>query len=152
MLFKNILVPFDGSDASERAARYAIQLSTLQKASITFIHIIDDIKQGGVIGLRARYGDIGLVEAYKKTRRQEAEEWIKPLEKEATDNGTKTAIKIVDEEGSSKIGIITEYIEKNNIDLIVTGSRGHTRFKKLQLGGIASAIISHSNCPVLVIR
>ena len=113
---------------------------------------MDNIKQGGVIGLRARYGDTNLVEGYKRARKQEAEKWILPIEKIAADQGIIAKMEIVDDERNSKIETIVQFIEKNNIDLVVTGSRGLSQFKRMLVGSVASGIITHSKCPVLVIR
>jgi nucleotide-binding universal stress UspA family protein len=151
MLFNNILLAFDSSNPSKKAAEYAINLAALENSTLTFIHVIDDIKQGGAIGLRARYGDVDLVNGFKRARRQHAEEWVKPLQKMANDKGIKTNVAILEEEGGSKLEIITQYVIENNIDLVVMGSRGLSRFRQL-LGSIALGLISYSKCPVLVIR
>jgi len=151
-MFKNILVTFDGSKPSSKASEYAIYLSKLENASLIFLHVLDNIKQGGVIGLRARYGDTNLIEGYKRARKQEAEKWIHPIQKIASDQGIMTKIEIVDDERNSKIETIVQFIEKNNIDLVVTGSRGLSQFKRMLVGSVASGIITHSKCPVLVIR
>jgi nucleotide-binding universal stress UspA family protein len=152
MLFNNILLASDGSDASNRAAEYAIYLAGLENATLTFIHVIDNIKQGGAIGLRARYGDMKLVEGFKRARRQDAEEWVKPIQEKANSKGIKTRVAILDDEGTSKAELIIQYIKDNNIDLVISGSRGLSKFKQLLLGSIATQLISYSTCPVLVIR
>jgi nucleotide-binding universal stress UspA family protein len=152
MLFKNILLAFDGSNASSKAAEYAIYLCKLEGAPLTFLHILDNIKQGGVIGLRARYGDTNLIDGYKRARRQDAEKWIKPIQETATTEGIKSTIAILDDEKNSKVETIVQFIEKNNIDLVIMGSRGLSKFKQMLVGSIAAGIISHSKCPVLVIR
>jgi len=152
MHFNNILMPFDGSDTSKKAAEYAIHIASLEKATLTFLHVLANIKQGGVIGLRARYGDMDLVEGFKRARKLDAEEWIKPIQKEADDNGIKTIVRILDDEGSSHLQLIIDYIKENNVDLVVLGSRGLSKFKQLLLGSTATGLSSHSTCPVLIIR
>ena len=47
---KRILVATDGSDSSIRAANFAIHLCKLEKADLVILHVLPDIKQGGVIG------------------------------------------------------------------------------------------------------
>lgn len=152
MLFKNILLAFDGSESSSRASDYAIYLAHLENATLTFIHVIDNIKQGGAIGLRARYGDVRLVKGFKKARKQDAEKWIKPIQDKANEKGIKTQLVIVDDESSSKVELITQYIRDNQIDLVIMGSRGLSKFKQLLLGSIATQLISYSTCPIMVIR
>jgi nucleotide-binding universal stress UspA family protein len=48
--------------------------------------------------------------------------------------------------------VILEYGEKNNIDLIVVGTRGRSGFKKLLLGSIASSVMTYAHCPVMVVK
>lgn len=152
MLFNNILLTFDGSEGSIKAADYAIGLCALEKATLIFIHVLDNLKQGGVIGLRARYGDVDLVEGYMKSRRKNIEELIKPIEKRANDQGIKTNLVILNEEDLSKLEVIINFIESNNIDLVLVGSRGYSKYKQLFTSSLASELISHSKCPILVIR
>ncbi len=151
MHFRKILLAFDISDGSIRAAEYAIHISELEKAYLVFVHVIEDIKQGGVIGLRARYGDVDLVNAYLNVRKDKAREFIQPLQKKANDKGIESHIEILEERENSKIGVITKYIEENNIDLVVVGSRGLSKFQQL-IGSFASEITRNSKCPVMVTR
>jgi nucleotide-binding universal stress UspA family protein len=146
------MLAFDGSEASTKASDYAIYLSKLENATLTFVHVLDNIKQGGVIGLRARYGDVKIVEAYKNSRKKAIEKRILPLQKKASDQGIKTNISIIEDEHNSKIETIVKFIEINNIDLVVTGSRGLSQFKQMLLGSVAYGVTSHSTCPVLIIR
>ncbi|HET7643180.1 MAG TPA: universal stress protein [Nitrososphaeraceae archaeon] len=151
-MFKKILFAFDGSNASTKAVKYAIHLALLENSDLIFIHVIENIKQGGVIGLRAKYGDMKLVNAYTKTRIKNAQEWIKPIEKSAKDKGIKTRVEILEDDSNSLIGFLITFAEKNKVDLIVIGTRGISKFKRLLMGSVASGIVHHSKCPVLLIK
>jgi nucleotide-binding universal stress UspA family protein len=52
----------------------------------------------------------------------------------------------------SVLSTMLEYIEEQNIDLIVVGTRGRSGVKKMLLGSIASGLVTYSPCPVLVIK
>ena len=52
----------------------------------------------------------------------------------------------------SVVEAIISYSEKENIDLIVTGSRGRSAFKKLILGSTASGIMNYAHCPVMITK
>jgi len=52
----------------------------------------------------------------------------------------------------SIVGAIVEYAERENIDLLVIGSRGLTGFKKLLVGSVASGVVTYAHCPVLVVK
>jgi nucleotide-binding universal stress UspA family protein len=76
-VIKKILVPIDGSDLSFKAAAYAIHLAKLDNSNVTVLHVIEDIKQGGAIGLQAKYGKVSIVEAFRNVRRESSQQWIK---------------------------------------------------------------------------
>ncbi|MGI0033986.1 MAG: universal stress protein [Nitrososphaeraceae archaeon] len=148
---KKILVPIDGSETSFKAANYAVNLAKMADAELVPINIIEDVKQGGAIGLQAKYGNVSIVEAYKKTRKQTAEEWLRKIENTAEKLGVKAKSAILDSEGKNGKKLIIEYARKNGIDLIVIGSKGSSRFKGLWVGGFANSILHQATIPVLVV-
>ncbi|MGZ5490316.1 MAG: universal stress protein [Nitrososphaeraceae archaeon] len=54
--------------------------------------------------------------------------------------------------GIAVYGEIIQYAEKENIDLIVIGTRGRSGVKKLLLGSTASGVVTYADCPVLVTK
>jgi nucleotide-binding universal stress UspA family protein len=149
---KRILVATDGSASSIRAANLAIHLCKLEKAELVILHVLPDIKQGGVIGLRAKYGDLKMVSAFLRAKTQAANRWMQPIQKDAEKCGVNSKIEILENEGTSIVGIISKYAKKNQIDLIAVGTRGLSKFKRLLVGSVTSAISSHSHCPVLLVK
>jgi nucleotide-binding universal stress UspA family protein len=149
---KKILVPVDGSSASVKALQYAIHLAELEArdAELIALHVLEDIKQGGAIGLQAKYGNVRLVEGFKKARREAALEWLKQIEEAAKKKGIRFKSEILD--GDSKVETIIDYANENSVDLIVIGSRGLTGLKRLLLGSVANAVVSNAPCPVMVVR
>jgi nucleotide-binding universal stress UspA family protein len=49
-------------------------------------------------------------------------------------------------------GTIAEYAESHDIDLIILGTRGRSRFKKLLLGSVASGVVNYAPCPVMIVK
>jgi nucleotide-binding universal stress UspA family protein len=147
-----ILVPIDGSPTSIKAANYAIYLAKTANAELALVNIIEDVKQGGAIGLQAKYGNVSLVEAFKKVRTESAQEWLNQIENAAKKKGVKVKSEILDAaDGQSEAKVITEYTKKNDIELIIIGSKGRSGFKGLWIGGFTNSVIHHSTCPVLVV-
>jgi nucleotide-binding universal stress UspA family protein len=59
---------------------------------------------------------------------------------------------IIYAQGKSVVKAITDYANKNDIDIIVIGSRQMSR-KYLVVGGsVANGVIKNSKCPVIVMR
>ena len=47
---------------------------------------------------------------------------------------------------------IIDYAERENVDLIVVGTKGRTGFKKMLLGSVASDVVTYAYCLVLVVK
>jgi hypothetical protein len=63
-------------------------------AELVPINIIEDVKQGGPIGLQGKYGNMRIVQAFKNTRKKTAEEWLRKIENEAEKLGVKAECNI----------------------------------------------------------
>jgi nucleotide-binding universal stress UspA family protein len=153
VVIKKILVPVDGSDLSFRASEYAIHLAKADNAEITALNVIEDIKQGGAIGLQAKYGNVSLVDAFRNVRKDLAEQWMNKISQEAKSHGVTFKSEIVDDEdATSEAGVITEYAQRNNFDLIVIGSKGRSKLGRILTGGVTNAVVNSAKTPVLVVR
>jgi nucleotide-binding universal stress UspA family protein len=99
---ERILVPIDRTPLSIKASYYAIHLAEVEKAKeLIVMHVVEDVKQGGAIGLRARYGDIKMVEGFRRAKEQSAKELIKPIEEQAKKAGFEMKTEIIAAQGQS---------------------------------------------------
>ena len=150
---KKILVPVDGSDLSFKAVDYAIHLAKADNAEITALNVVEDIKQGGAIGLQAKYGNVSLVDAFRKVRKDSAEQWMNKISQEAKSEGVTFKSEIIDDEdATSEAGVITGYAQQHKVDLIVIGSKGRSKLERLLTGGVTNAVVNSANTPVLVVK
>jgi nucleotide-binding universal stress UspA family protein len=149
---RKILVPVDGSSESVKALQYAAHLAELEanNAELILVHVVEDVKQGGAIGLQAKYGNVRLVEGFKRARREAALKWLRQIEEAARKRGIRIKSEVL--EGDPKAEVIIDYASENAVDLIVLGSRGLTGFKRLLIGSVANAIVGNAPCPVMVVR
>lgn len=146
-----LLVPIDGSENAYRAASYAINIATKYGAELLVIHVV---QLDPNLAAFAVYG-ISLTEDVAKMReaaRKEVAPWFDRVRKEADASQVKMRSDVLAEYPLTLVGEILDYAEKNNVDLIVIGSRGRTGFKKLLLGSVASSVVTYAPCPVLVIK
>jgi nucleotide-binding universal stress UspA family protein len=148
---RKIMVAVDGSPSSEKAVMHAIELAKKTNAELSLVHVIEDIKMGGVIGARAKYGDVKLIEGYNRVRKESATQWMRSLEERMKEK-VKVSSDILYDTGKSITGMIVEHAEKNDVDLIVVGTRGLSSFRRLLIGSVARGVSNHAPCPVLIVR
>jgi nucleotide-binding universal stress UspA family protein len=90
-------------------------------------------------------------------KRQAEANFVKIIEKiqeNTTNNIKKNILKIkTDIIASIRVAdAIVSYAKDKHIDLIVTGTRGRDKLKSALLGSIASDVITHAHCPVLIAK
>jgi len=139
---KKILVPLDGSDSSFRAAEYAVKLAKMSGAEITCLHVVVSLPY-------AEYGKAGLAtQHYIEGVRKEAETWYERVRHMGDVKVSGETILDV----ASSVESIVSYASENRIDLIVIGTKGRTGLKRFLIGSVASGVVTHAGCPVLVVR
>ena len=152
MIFKRILVAIDGSPQSMRAADYAIKIAQKYESELIALHVMYS-KIGFAYYKETATGIITpnsineLIDQAKK----EAEKWFEDIRQNSADTNiifkseaVITAISVVE--------AIISFSENKDIDLIITGSRGRSAFKKLFLGSTATGIMTYSHCPVMIVK
>lgn len=53
---------------------------------------------------------------------------------------------------NSVVKEIVEYAEKQDVDLIVIGTRGMSGLKRILFGSTSSGVVTYAHCPVLVVK
>lgn len=142
---KRILVPLDGSESSFRAAKYAIKVAKMANADIFFMHAVvnppyGDPRSGGM-----------MISAYIKEATELAELWYINAGNMASEQGVKFTPETVLDVASAADSIVN-YADGKKADLIVIGTKGKTGLKRLLLGSVASGVVTHASCPVLITR
>lgn len=138
-------MPIDGSDSSFQAAKLAIKLAKMAKAEIVFLHAVvnppyvDYKTPGDII--------VGYIEEAKR----HAEMWFADLGKLADKSEVRFSSETILDIASASDSIVN-YAETKKVDLIVMGTRGKTGLKRFLLGSVASGVVAHAKCSVLVVR
>src|SRR6266478_7789452 len=156
-LFKKILVALDGSESSQRAAQAALELAEKLKSDLIVLHAITPPTSyylstiASPTGMSLPAPSQHEIDAYYAYARKVALGIVGETESKAKKQGIHVKTEIP-EAVSSIVETIINNAAKENVDLIVVGTRGLGGFKKLLLGSVSSGIVSHANCPVLVVR
>ncbi|MFA6849442.1 MAG: universal stress protein [Selenomonadaceae bacterium] len=138
-MIKNILVPVDGSDGSDRAIEQAILLGQACEAKINFLYVAN-INQ---LAINACLSD-AILEAVTK-----AGNVILDRAMQKVPEGV--ACEAFSETGSPAV-IILDFAADNDSNLIVMGSRGLGVVKGVLLGSVSQYIVEQAKCPVLVVK
>lgn len=146
--FKNILVPLDGSEYSIKALEYASIMAKGFNSKLIALYILPSSIRYNLFLNKENSKINSPFNQIIQVSYIEAHKWLK-------DMTNKINIEIVTEviiADESIVSEIIEFAERENIDLIIMGTRGRTGFKKLLLGSVASGVVNFAHCPVLVIR
>jgi len=142
-MFKKILVAYDGSDHAMRALDVAIDLAKKYEAKLDIVEVVDTAALLGM-GVAPIPGEV-IQQVYSKANND-----INQAKSRAQSQGVKDVEGVV-LEGDPATAIL-EYAGKNGVDLIVTGSRGLSTFKRLILGSVSTKLVQEAKVPVLVIK
>ena len=156
-VFKKILVALDGSETSSKAAKVAIGLAEKLKSELVVLHAITPPTSyygstyGTVAGTSPPPISQKEIDSYYAFARRAALGIVGDTVDQAKERGL--SVKAELPEGvSSVVETIINHADKEHADLIVVGTRGLGGFKKMLLGSVSSGLVSHANCPVLVVR
>lgn len=144
--FLKIMVAIDGSEHSLNAAEYALGVAIsfgakLCAVTVTYVPESYHVKQEDV-----------LAESREKSDSvNDAKTWFKKFNQDAKENNIQLKTELINSHRPVDY-VLLEYAEKENIDLIVVGTRGMSGFKKILLGSIASGVVTYAHCPVLVVK
>jgi nucleotide-binding universal stress UspA family protein len=146
-MFNNILLATDGSAASAKAARVAVQLARTHGARLTALYVVDPYPYLGV----GEANPLGF-QAYMSAALQHASQAHVDVVTLAGKEAPKVEVNIrVAEDVGASTGILAAAHELG-ADLIVVGSHGRTGISRLMLGSVAGRVVGESQVPVLVVR
>lgn len=141
-MFKQILVPVDGSNTSNVALHKALTLAKEQSAKVRLLTIYEPIKHStseGIIDLTA-------------AMHMEGEAILREAEKATADSGVEITTTLVNA-GTRRIATaIVEEGEAWGADLIFIGTHGRGGFEHLVLGSVAEGVVRRAMVPVLLTR
>lgn len=142
-MISHIMVPYDKSEAANRAFEYALDLAKKYNSSISIISCVS------IQVPTDPYFGTAYIETTKLLR-EDAVNSISKLEPRLREANIRYKTDVL--ETISITDSLTTYAESHNVDLIIIGSRGLGGFKKLLLGSVASGVSQHSKCPVLIVK
>lgn len=142
---KNILVPTDFSNYSDKALKKAVDIALEHKSKIYVLHVVDEIMQCAVDYCL----DISLVKQIEKQSLKFAEEKLQKIVKALA--APKDIKVIADIKMGDTYETILKEQQNKRIDMIVIASRGKKGLIH-HLGSIADKVMRGAKCPVLLVK
>ena len=149
---KKILMAVDKSGYKDKVISFGITMAKALGADLIAIHVIDKYSLGIAGELLGYYrgGKSGTYRAYEDLLKEQAEKLLAEAEILGKKEGIKVDTEVI--HASSVTEEIIDYAKRKNIDLIVIGTKGMTGPAKFLMGGVASNVVAHAQCPVLAVR
>jgi nucleotide-binding universal stress UspA family protein len=142
--FSKILVAVDGSQASMDAADQAIEMARKYNSELIALHVI--LSDTTIFGTNPPQH----IDEIKQQAQQYLDKTKQKLPNQHDNNNIQMRTELIS--SATAVGGIVGFAEKENIDLIVVGTRGRSGFKKLLLGSVASGVVNYAHCPVMVVK
>lgn len=145
-MYKNILLPLDGSPLSEKAIPYAAEMARKFEAKIHLLRCMM-LPEATVVGM-----DVTLPQQYADFQGIEKEHIEKYLERLAQTPELKGLVEHVKVPFGAPGEAILEYCDVEQCDLIVMSSHGRSGFSRFVYGSVAEKVMHHATCPILIIK
>ena len=136
-MFKTIVLALDGSDGAKQAIPVAAELAEKEKANIVIAHVTEY--------LAAKGGELPHIDE-DQIRAEIAQE-----AKELSDRGIETKVEMAEVVAGGPAHAIVDIADRNDGDLIVTGTRGHGSVAGLMLGSVAHRLLHIAKRPTLAV-
>lgn len=141
-LYDRILVPTDGSAATERAVREAVDLAAAHDATIHALYVVNTASFASIPTESSVEGVSDMLE-------REGDAALEAVEEAAVERGV--PVERVQLDGSPAREIV-RYAERSDCDLVVMGTHGRGGIDRLLLGSVAERVVRSSTVPVLTVR
>jgi nucleotide-binding universal stress UspA family protein len=138
-----ILLATDGSAEAQLAARTAADLAQRTDSELHVTTV------GAGVPISATTSPAHFEDVLREKRRQ-AQEVLEQQVKSIEESGA--AVNEMHLREGRAAEEIVELAEEIGAGLIVMGSRGHSRLRRVLLGSVSDAVVRHAHCPVTIVR
>lgn len=144
---KNILVPTDFTEDSDRALKEAIDIAASSGGRVYLLHV--DPYTSAIVGGETYAAIWEVMDVVEKSDEQKARQrMMEEIKKVAS----QTEVEIeIDERHGVTFEQILAYMEEKRIDLVVIEPHARKGMVKSLLGGVTDKLLKEAACPMLVL-
>jgi nucleotide-binding universal stress UspA family protein len=136
-----LLIPVDGSENSERASNFALELSNKLGTSVVFLHVME-------IPISA-YKYRRIAESVLELLEESGRKVLANCEEEARKKGVSCEVVLSNGDPSDQILITAR---KRKCDCIIMGKRGLGRIERMLMGSVSDQVTRLSDIPVIIVK
>jgi nucleotide-binding universal stress UspA family protein len=143
-MYDTILVPTDGSEGAEAAARHGLNVATTFDSQVHLLSVVNERPPGSALATLD-----SSIEDQRTVFEQQATEAVERLEELVSDSSVTyhTAV-----EYGIPHEAIQSYVAEHDIELVSMGTHGRTGLDRLLLGSVTERVVRTSDVPVLTTR
>ena len=150
-MFRRILVPIDGSRASNLGLAEAIKLAKDSDATLCLLHVVDELVVTQHLD-GTTYVPASHVDGFMDALRQSGRKLLAKAERQMERSGVKWQAVLAETLGHRVAELIIQQAKKWKADLIVLGTHGRRGLSRLVMGSDAEAVVREASVPVLLVR
>jgi nucleotide-binding universal stress UspA family protein len=137
-MFERMVVAVDGSPRSEKTLAVGVDLARRYSSAVTVVHVRESERYEAT--------DVDLGPPIR------AEDLVERALQPFRDAGVEVQGEVRRVGAGRTPEQIVDVATNTQADLIVMGTRGMTEWRSLLLGGVATKVVHHATCPVLLVR
>jgi len=138
-MYKKILVGFDGSETGKKAFDAALELAVRDASELYVV----------TVARPPEFGDEVETEAIIENSREYHRRILAPLQAVVARKDIRAHFEVAVGHAAEQI---IYYADRHQVDLIVVGHRGRSKFARLLLGSVSRQVTEYAQRPVLVVR
>lgn len=144
-MFRQIMIPLDGSELAEKALPYAEHVAAASDATLHLVCVVEPPSAVRAYGVGA---PVNVYEPVIAAQRQEAMEYLERIRERVEGQGRPVRVQTLD---GYTAATLLDYARENDIDLVVMTTHGHTGLSRWTLGSVADRVARGGMVPVLLI-
>ena len=143
-MYKNILVPLDGSKRAEKILPHVEDLAVHYKAKVIFLMAVEHVFAAGIEGSFIQYSEKDF-----NAELEQAKSYLKNITENfhKKDISTQTVVA-----NGPAVERIIQTAEKENADIIAMASHGGGGLTRVFYGSVAAGVLNRADRPLLIVR
>ncbi|WP_339104462.1 universal stress protein [Haloterrigena salinisoli] len=147
-MYDRILVPTDGSETAKAAVDHAVDLAEQYGADVHTLYVVDTDSMSLTLGGE----QLDRIEQGQYDEMEDVRERADRATGYVADRAAERGLETVEHVSAGRPhSLIADYVDDNDIDLVVMGSHGRSGIRRALLGSVTERTLRSTHVPVLVV-